>query len=245
MAGVKHDKGKPRIDLIPSGAILEIAEVLTSGAKEYGDYNWRKGIAYSRLYAAIQRHLLAFWNGKDIDGSGHRALAHAATDLLMLLEMDSSWDDRYGKDTERFWKKVNIREFDKCWNWQAGYYSSGYGAFSLKGKNHRAHRIAWEFTYGSIPQDMYVCHHCDNPGCCNPNHLFLGSQSDNMKDRMIKKPNKGEENGFHKLTEKKVREIKQYLEEKSLSQQQIANIYKVHQATISLIKTGRYWSHVT
>jgi hypothetical protein len=99
MGGIKHDKGKPRIDLVSPSAILEIAEVLTDGAVEYGDHNWREGIAYSRLYAAIQRHLLAFWRGDDIDKSGHRALAHAATDLLMLLEMDSSWDDRYRPET--------------------------------------------------------------------------------------------------------------------------------------------------
>jgi hypothetical protein len=94
-AGVKHDQGKPRIDLVPPKAILAVAEVLTDGAAEYGEHNWRKGIAYSRLYAATQRHLLAFWSGDDIDKSGHRALAHACTDIMMLMEMHKDWDDRY------------------------------------------------------------------------------------------------------------------------------------------------------
>ncbi|MBE9572610.1 MAG: hypothetical protein IMF11_18445 [Proteobacteria bacterium] len=96
MAGVKHDKGKLRIDLVPPNAILEVAEVLTAGVAEYGAHNWREGIAYSRLYAAIQRHLLAFWKGEDIDNqSRYRALAHACTDIMMLMEMPKEWDDRY------------------------------------------------------------------------------------------------------------------------------------------------------
>ena len=93
--GVKHDKGKPRIDLIPPEVILEVAAVLTDGVEEYGEHNWRQGIAYSRLYSAIQRHLLAFWSGDDVDKSGHRTLAHACTDIMMLMEMHKDWDDRY------------------------------------------------------------------------------------------------------------------------------------------------------
>lgn len=94
MAGIKHDRGKPRVDLVPPRAILEVAKVLTDGVEEYGEHNWRQGIAYSRLYAAIQRHLLAFWKSEDVDGSGHRALAHACTDIMMLMEMPEEWDDR-------------------------------------------------------------------------------------------------------------------------------------------------------
>jgi hypothetical protein len=93
--GIKHDQGKPRIDLVPPRAILEVAAVLTDGVEEYGEHNWRQGIAYSRLYSAIQRHLLAFWSGDDVDKSGHRTLAHACTDIMMLMEMHKNWDDRY------------------------------------------------------------------------------------------------------------------------------------------------------
>lgn len=97
MGGTKHDSGKPRIDLVPPGPIIEVAKVFTDGAVEYGDYNWIKGLSYSRLYAAMQRHLLDFWLGKDIDKSGHRALAHACADIMMLMEMPKDQDDRqYG-----------------------------------------------------------------------------------------------------------------------------------------------------
>jgi hypothetical protein len=111
MGGIKHDKGKPRIDLIPPDAILEVAAVLTDGVEEYGEHNWKKGIAYSRIYSAIQRHLLAFWRGDDIDKSGHRALAHACTDIMMLMEMLPEWDDRYRPETRIEYPKVSEKRF--------------------------------------------------------------------------------------------------------------------------------------
>jgi hypothetical protein len=113
MAGTKHDTGKSRVDLVPPKAILEVADVLTDGVAEYGAHNWREGITYSRLYSAIQRHLLAFWKGEDVDKSGHRALAHACTDIMMLMEMPKEWDDRYipgphdGMSTEAFMVTIN------------------------------------------------------------------------------------------------------------------------------------------
>lgn len=111
MAGIKYDEGKSRIDLIPPDAVLEVAEVLTDGVDKYGAHNWREGIAYSRLYSAIQRHLLAFWKGNDVDESGHRALAHACTDIMMLMEMPKEWDDRYiphdGISAGAFMEEIN------------------------------------------------------------------------------------------------------------------------------------------
>ena len=94
MNGIKNDKEKLRIDLISPQSLLDVAAVFTDGAIEYGDYNWKKGIAYSRLYAATQRHLLAFWQGKDVDESGHDTLSHALANIMMLKEMSPEWDDR-------------------------------------------------------------------------------------------------------------------------------------------------------
>ncbi len=85
--GLKYDSNKVRMDLLPHKAIKEIAEVYTFGASKYGDRNWEKGIKWSRLYGALQRHIQAFWEGKDFDEeSSKKHLAHAGCCLTMLLE---------------------------------------------------------------------------------------------------------------------------------------------------------------
>lgn len=86
--GIKHDQGKPSISLIPSEAIEDIAKALTYGAKKYGVYQFRKGLAHTRLIDAAQRHILAHLKGEDIDSeSGNTHISHAAASLCMLLFM--------------------------------------------------------------------------------------------------------------------------------------------------------------
>jgi hypothetical protein len=84
---------------------------------------------------------------------------------------------------ERFWEKVAIGNTDTCWEWQACTYHNGYGKFALTRSNPvYAHRLAYEFTHGPIPTGLLICHTCDNHLCCNPQHLFVGTQKDNMQD---------------------------------------------------------------
>jgi hypothetical protein len=96
--GLKWDKKKLRMDLIPVEALERIAEVLTYGAGRYGDWNWSRGISWSRTYAAALRHLLAWFRGEDLDPeSGLSHLAHCACNLIFLLQFSKTkkeFDDR-------------------------------------------------------------------------------------------------------------------------------------------------------
>lgn len=87
---------------------------------------------------------------------------------------------------ERFWEKVKVVDNDKCWEWLASRTLKGYGHFKIKGRTVRAHRYSYTLVKGPIPKDLWVLHKCDNPSCVNPNHLFLGTHGDNMKDMFDK-----------------------------------------------------------
>ncbi len=85
--------------------------------------------------------------------------------------------------TERFWKNVEHKGPNECWPWTAGR-TNGYGIFYIsKGIGQvMAHRVAWFLTHGKIPDGLFVCHDCDYRRCCNPTHLFLGTNEDNIRD---------------------------------------------------------------
>lgn len=91
----------------------------------------------------------------------------------------------------RFWKRVDRRSDDECWPWTGSAMVKGYGVLSVEGRQIGTHRISWELYNGPIPSGMLVCHHCDNPPCVNPAHLFLGTYSDNAKDKSVKGRNPG------------------------------------------------------
>lgn len=85
----------------------------------------------------------------------------------------------------RFWDKVLVG--DGCWEWQAGTQKhNGYGSFSMNGRDVKAHRVSWLLWYGEIPKGLRVLHRCDNPPCIRPDHLFLGTQKDNVLDAVAK-----------------------------------------------------------
>jgi hypothetical protein len=141
------------------------------------------------------------------------------------------------KRGERFWSKV--QKTDGCWSWMANRTIDGYGVLRLGDKNQRVHRIMWELTYGPIPVGLNVLHHCDNPGCVNPEHLFLGSQKDNGEDMSRKgRAPRGERQGGHKLTEAHVRKIR----ESTDSERVIARRFNIDRSTAHRVKKGEAWA---
>lgn len=109
----------------------------------------------------------------------------------------------------RFWSKVEMGQPEECWPWKASILRGGYGYFYLKGTK-QAHRMAYELTHGKIPAGKCVLHTCDNPACCNPAHLFLGTQMDNIADMNSKERcrcARGEDSNA-KLNRAQVREIR-------------------------------------
>lgn len=94
-------------------------------------------------------------------------------------------------DESYFWSRVQIGGNDECWPWLGAKKAAGYGNITIESGVVRttigSHRLAWEYANGrSVPTGMCICHRCDNPPCCNPKHLFLGTQADNMADKIAK-----------------------------------------------------------
>ncbi|MBK9949888.1 MAG: HNH endonuclease [Nitrospira sp.] len=170
---------------------------------------------------------------------------------------------------ERFWAKVSVGEPDECWDWSGSKTAFGYGVISVDGKLARAHRVSVELDGRMIPHGMVVMHTCDNPSCCNPTHLRVGTQVENAMDMISKKRGimqrepwraargdrntarlypellaRGEHNGQAKLTAEDVRRIK-FGDLSHASSADIARLFKVSISAISLIRKGENWAHIT
>ncbi len=147
-----------------------------------------------------------------------------------------------------FWDKVEITADDnQCWYWKASCYTSGYGQFNRNGKLDGAHRIAWMYPDYVIPDGLFICHSCDNKLCCNPKHLFLGTQQDNVDDCKNKNRNykpKGELQMFHKLTDKQVIEIRNRYKRGVIKQSELASEFNVAPNTISFVVNRKTWKHL-
>lgn len=146
--------------------------------------------------------------------------------------------------TDRFWSNVDVRNPDECWPWKRACYPDGYGMVGIRnqGRNTtmRANALALILSTGEDANGRYALHRCDNPVCCNPGHLWWGTQLDNIRDmdakgRRVRRGSPGESHPNVKLTDLQVVAIRMVWSTGMFTQQQIADDFGVAQFTISAI----------
>jgi hypothetical protein len=163
---------------------------------------------------------------------------------------------------ERFWSRVNKDgpvpahhpELGPCWVWTAGKFEDGYGAIHTaterRGAVRRpqyAHRVSWELAYGPVPEGFWVLHHCDNPPCVRPAHLFLGTNLDNMQDMAAKQRGlNGIKNHNAKLTDEGVRQLRAYYKAHGRAEavRFAKEAFDVGESAAVRAMTGDGWKHV-
>ncbi len=167
-----------------------------------------------------------------------RTSPNASCGCLVTLD-----EDKYHKKIKNKILKGILKDENHCWLWEGAKHRQGYGNIAFRGKPCLVHRIVWVVFIGKIPNGMKVCHKCDVTSCCNPDHLFLGSQKDNVRDGIDKgryeKRTLGKRR--NKLNWNQVQEIKK-LHEEGMTRKELEDKYCVGQTCIAKILTGTSWN---
>jgi hypothetical protein len=155
---------------------------------------------------------------------------------------------KFGTLEERFQRHYIQGDPNECWEWQAGRDKDGYGSIGNgTGRSIKAHRYAYERTYGAILPSMVVMHTCDNPPCVNPNHLRMGTHRENSQDKIRKgraDSSKGASHHSAVLDREKVLQIRQLSTSGGYSQQELAAMFGVKQNTISRTISRKTWKGI-
>lgn len=166
------------------------------------------------------------------------------------------------KDKFRFCASLSIGEIDQCWKCNGDDRAGGYGHATFKDEKHYLHRIAWATFIGPVAKGVNVLHKCDIPSCCNPTHLFLGTHTDNMRDKVFKgrgnypigkkhhavihpeEMARGENNGSAILKESQVLEIRALKSSGNYFNRELALMFGVSSGTIKSISRRKTWTHI-
>jgi len=163
--------------------------------------------------------------------------AHLTSFLIANITMELT-----PLEVHRFWSKVDVVTADMCWQWTGYCLPFGHGQAWLQGKTFLSHRVAYSLAQGQVPPKLHVRHLCDNPCCCNPAHLALGSDQDNSDDKCRQgRQARGSGNGRSKLSEQEVLCIYK----SSKTQEELASEFGIRQSMVSRIKNGVYWNWLT
>lgn len=145
------------------------------------------------------------------------------------------------KTLEDIWAQVEKKE-SGCWEW-TGYKSRhGYGLKWWNGKRWLSHRLLFHLMGHKLTREVFICHHCDNPPCCNPDHLFIGDIRSNTRDKVNKgRQAKGERVGTVKLTEVQVEDIRKRYYEGGVTQEDLGKEYGISQVRVGMIVRNEGW----
>lgn len=165
---------------------------------------------------------------------------------LSNMTIEEKLEEYEKRFIETFWNNVDIREKEICWIYKGTVGWKGYGQVYYKRKYEKAHRIAYILTYGEIPKDKpHIRHTCDNPLCCNPNHLISGTNQDNINDKMVRKRSIiGEKHPNHKLLAKEVKELRDKYRS-GMDTITISKLYNISREEVYFILRNERWKDDT
>jgi len=196
------------------------------------------------VHPAKESGWIAWWPGnvdpeftKKVYDNGFPCPYGQPGDRLFITQSSSSTKKQTFES--RFWERVY--KFDDCWEWFGKVNRKAYGMIGYNGKNISSQRASWLIHYGEIPKDNHVLHHCDLPWCVNPDHLYLGNNTDNINDKLLRgriTKKFGQDNKAAKLSDNDVLEIKTQASS-GIAQYTIAHQFGVNQSQISRILSGK------